>query len=126
MRVLVTGGRDYEDRYAVYAVLDRIHAAYGIALLIHGACHLGGADILAEDWAKLREIPYFGLPAKFKTGSRGKAEGMIRNVKMLEMTSPDLVVGFPGGTGTAGCLAEAKKRNIIRLRYDNGELKEDE
>ena len=118
MRIVVTGGRDYENVGLIWAVLDTIHESTPIDLLAHGACHLGGADIHAENWAKSREVPYMGIPAKFKTGKKGKAEGMIRNGRMLDLVKPDLVVAFPGGNGTAGCIKEAIKREIKVETYD--------
>lgn len=50
MRVLVCGGRNYNDRKRVFSTLDRI----GITHLIQGGAR--GADALAKDWAKLRGI----------------------------------------------------------------------
>lgn len=119
MRVAVTGGRDFDDFKAkaiIWGTLDAIHAQKEITLLIHGACHLGGADITAENWAKEREVPYFGMPAKFKTGSKGKVEGPLRNHRMLDTTKPDVLIAFPGGSGTAGC-AEYATRTGLKVFY---------
>lgn len=116
MKIVVTGGRDYNDREFVFAVLDSLHIKDEITLLAHGACHLGGADILAEDWAKSREVPYFGMPAKFKSGT-GKIEGPLRNARMLDTIKPEMVVAFPGGVGTTSCINEARKRDITVLEY---------
>lgn len=113
MRVVVTGGRHYGDWQFLFDTLDEIHAEDTITLLAHGACKDGGADILAEDWAKSREIPYMGVPAKWNTGGRGRAEGQIRNGVMLDLVKPDLVVAFTGGAGTAGCVKQADKRGIV-------------
>ena len=38
MRVLVTGGRAYQDREHVFRRLDKLHAGRTIAVVIHGAC----------------------------------------------------------------------------------------
>ncbi len=109
MRVLVCGGRDYKNRAKVFATLDGLNRETPILLLIHGACPYGGADLLAEDWAKRREVPYYGLPAKF--AAIGRKAGPIRNQKMLCL-KPDLVVAFPGGTGTAGMVTLARSVGI--------------
>lgn len=106
IRIVVTGGRYYDNRALVYATLDELHETKSIAELAHGACPYGGADILAEDWAKSREISYRGYPAKFKT--HGKAAGPERNRYMLTDFKPDLVVGFPGDRGTDNCYYWAK------------------
>ncbi len=125
MRVIVTGGRDYQDKEVVWGTLDRIHregyfqwqqtvpvGPRNIVWIITGACPYGGADLLAENWAKENEVNYIGYPAKFKTGPRGKAEGPYRNAGMAEYAEASLVVAFPGGRGTANMIAEAKIRGI--------------
>ena len=59
MRVLVCGGRDYDNREELYAVLDWIDCSWEgpgtfgpITVIISG--HARGADSLAEQWAKDR------------------------------------------------------------------------
>jgi hypothetical protein len=54
IRVLVCGGRDYEDRVALYAALDRLHATHRFTMLIVGGAR--GVDTLAEQWARDRGI----------------------------------------------------------------------
>src|SRR5437879_5207871 len=44
MRMLVTGGRDFSDREFLFDALDRLHAAHGFTVLIHG--DENGADRL--------------------------------------------------------------------------------
>jgi hypothetical protein len=95
MRVLVCGGRDYQDKDKVFAVLDEIHAQTSISSIIHGCA--SGADTLGSDWAWIRGIDEERYPADWKT--HGKAAGPIRNRQMLN-TQPNLVVAFPGGRGT--------------------------
>lgn len=108
-RIVVTGGRDYANRALVYSTLDHLHATLDITQLMHGACPYGGADILAEDWAKSREVTYVGIPALFK--QFGKLAGPARNRRMMR-TKPDLVVAFPGGRGTANCVHWAEVAEI--------------
>jgi hypothetical protein len=108
MRILVCGSRHYSNRAHVYAVLDELHRATPITLLIHGACHLGGADILAEDWAKSRCVPYIGVPAD-KT--RWPRAGPERNAKMLGY-KPHRLIAFPGHAGTASMIALARRDGI--------------
>jgi hypothetical protein len=123
LRVLVTGGRNYKDAATVYRVLDEVAAAseFGITELIHGACPYGGADILAENWAKSREVDYCGRPAKFK--SRGGRAGPERNQRMLNEFAPDLVVAFPGGRGTADTVSRAEAAGIPVRHILDGRLR---
>lgn len=106
MRVLVTGGRHFDNVVLVNTTLDAID----VSILGHGACPYGGADILAENWAKSREIDYQGFPAKFNRD--GRMAGPQRNQCMLATFKPDLVVAFKGGRGTANTIEQAQKLGI--------------
>lgn len=108
--VLVAGGRALNDRKLVYRILDRVHAERHIDCVLHGSCPnrkdlntgevIWSADMLAESWAKKREISYFGVPAKWNTGKvGGPREGPIRNQRMADMV-PHYAVIFPGGSGS--------------------------
>jgi len=108
MRVLVCGGRDYDDQEMLYDALDDIERESGpITLVMQGGA--SGADELAVDWAKYRGKECLTVFADWKT--HGKSAGPIRNSKMLEH-SPDLVVAFPGGTGTADMVAKARATGV--------------
>lgn len=109
MRLLVTGGRHYTDREAVYDALDRVHAKRPVTLLIHGACPTG-ADSLADDWAALRGIerrPFYAMWRQY-----GPSAGPIRNRTMLADGKPDGVVAFPGNNGTADMVAIARAAGV--------------
>jgi hypothetical protein len=107
--VLVCGGRDYIDVDRVYGVLDTLHAERHFSMLIHGAAR--GADSLAASWAKLfPEIKIVPFPADWHT--YGNAAGPIRNRQMLREGKPDLVVAFPGGTGTADMVKIARSAGV--------------
>ncbi len=118
--VLVCGSRYYENEVKIYRELDTVHADIGIAVLIHGACIKGGADIIAEEWAKSREIPYYGVPARWRVYGRGA--GPIRNGWMLKETSPDLVMAFhhdiENSKGTKDMMAKADAAGYDVKFYD--------
>lgn len=107
-RVLVCGGRHYSDWARVIECLDCIQVDRKISLVIHGGAL--GADDLGSRWAYLRGIPSKVFPAHW--GMHGKAAGPIRNQQMIEEGKPDLVVAFPGGTGTADMVRRAKSAGI--------------
>jgi len=106
--VLVCGGREYSDRKHVFSVLDELHAKRTIGLLVHG--NAPGADHLAEQWAKKRQVMYTGVPAPWKV--LGKAAGPLRHSYMLDKSTPDVVIAFPGGTGTADMFGKAQRKNV--------------
>lgn len=103
-RVLVCGGREYQDVDLVYTAMNSFYQVNGEFIVIHGACNvfrrptvLRGADRWAEEWAKANELPYIGVPAKW-TGL-GRAAGRIRNQFMLDQFRPTSGIAFPGGEG---------------------------
>ena len=118
IRVAVTGGRKYHDERRVCDVLNEIHAERPISTLMHGG--QSGADEAAAFWAlTLKEVPcVITFPALWKTDG-GKAAGPRRNRRMLTEGKPDLVVAFPGGKGTANCVAIARELGIEVLTIDN-------
>lgn len=98
MRVLVCGGRDFADRDLLFATLDKVLAKYGDGLVIvHGAAR--GADLMAEEWAKSREVEYMGFPARWHR--LAKKAGRERNTRMRDKAAPEACVAFAGGDGTA-------------------------
>ena len=107
LHIIVTGGRDYADRAAVYAALDTLHARNGIAEVIQGGAT--GADALAVEWCAARGVPCTTLEAEW--GKFGRAAGPYRNAKMVDRGA-DGVVAFPGGIGTRDCVRQAGKVGI--------------
>jgi len=119
----------------VKRTLDRIHREEGpIVELAQGGA--SGADAHAHAWffttlaKKSKQYPAFWqgpcgplcAPGHRKeyangTGDYCPAAGNFRNQQMLDEFKPDLVVVFPGGTGTA----DMAKRAI--LAQQRGELK---
>ncbi len=109
MRVLVCGGRDYDDYAHVLTVLDNLHRVRGpITAIIEGGAR--GADTLARDWAKARLVKCVTVPADWTT--HGKAAGPIRNQRMVDEFKPDLVVAFAGGRGTADMIRRAETAGL--------------
>lgn len=112
--VLVCGGRHYEDFEQVCAILDGIHAETPIGCIIEGGAY--GADRLAARWACLRRIPNKRFSADW--AKYGRAAGPRRNQQMIDEGKPDLVVAFPGGTGTADMMARAKAAEIMVVEIE--------
>lgn len=107
--VLVCGGRDYDDKDRLYAVMDDLLAKTGeIGILVHGDAN--GADRLADMWAVERGINVARVPALW--GTHGKGAGPIRNKAMLAL-HPDEVVAFPGGNGTLDMRTQARKAGVF-------------
>lgn len=110
MRVLVCGGRDYDDYNAVKKRLDSFQCQSPIEHLIHGGSR--GCDNLAARWAAkhLGNARVSCYPADWR--GLGKSAGPIRNHKMLHEGRPDVVLAFPGGRGTANMVKLAKEAGV--------------
>ena len=107
-RVLVCGGRNYQDWRAVADTLRRLHDSSPISLIIHG-CDPGAAT-LAVRWALLAGVPTTGFDADFH--SHGPAAERLRNERMIMESKPDLLLAFPGGQGTADLIGRATAAGV--------------
>ena len=117
MKVLVTGGRWYADAERLDAVLDELHAKHEIQLIIHGDYDTG-ADSLADRWARRNGVFVARYPANFV--AHGRSGGPRRNQAMIDFGRPDLVVAFPGGTGTADTKKRAWSADIEVMEVGDG------
>lgn len=108
MRVLVCGGRDYNDRGNIRCTLSELHEKYKFTEVIHGGA--SGADHWGGEWGHDAGITTTVYKADWN--AHGKAAGPIRNQRMLDEGKPDLVVAFPGGRGTAHMVGIAKRSGV--------------
>ena len=129
-RILVCGGRDFEDYHLLRQTLDEVCVkrkwlytpdAYGNYLpdlvIIHGGAK--GADDLADQWAL---VNWTGLEIyKADWSKYGKAAGGIRNQQMLDEGKPDLVIAFPtkNSKGTWDMVRRAKKAGVETIVVEN-------
>ena len=113
MRVLVCGGRLYSDMNRVFQVLDHIDMQYGINTIIHGGAK--GADSLANLWAKERKK---NVKIYHPDWTKGKSGGILRNIRMLNESEPDLVIAFPGGTGTNHMISITEKTDVPIIKLE--------
>lgn len=111
-KVLVCGGRDYSDAKSLNMVLDVVHSANPVVMLIHGAAR--GADTLAEKWAEANGVTSNAYPADWKRD--GRAAGPIRNQRMLDECKPHIVIAFPGGKGTEDMISRADAAGVPVVR----------
>jgi hypothetical protein len=112
-KVLVCGGRDFADQAKLERHLNALHHARPITHLIHGGAR--GADLLGAEWAFKRGIQPVTCQALW--GFYEGAAGPVRNQAMLEL-GPDLVVAFPGGTGTQDMIDRARKAGVALTRVE--------
>lgn len=114
-RVLVCGGRDFNNVPLIWKTLDAIQAERKIRCVIDGASDdvtgpYVGADYWGHQWACARDKSTARFHADWKR--LGKPAGPIRNTRMIEEGKPDLVIAFRGGKGTANMVAQARAAGI--------------
>ena len=111
-RVIVAGGRDFDDYELLKKRLDVILMDYENVEIVSG--HAKGADMLGEKYAAEKGIPLTVFPADWKK-YRIRA-GFIRNSQMLEYACGEtpLVVAFWDGEshGTKDTIEKAKEKDI--------------
>ena len=114
--LIVCGGRDSCDVIFAKNCIEQAITEFGLmkntTVIMSGGAT--GADTLALEWAYENEWNAMRVPAKWK--SLGKPAGMARNMEMLELAvrmhaegSEVIVLAMPGGVGTSGMVAYAKK-----------------
>lgn len=108
VRIVVCGGRRFQDRRAVYRVLDHIHTQRSISEVIQGECPTG-ADRWAREWAVecgqlLTRCPLGGT-------KNGRYAEQIRTQQMLDL-KPDGVVVFPGQGECMNLIAGARASGV--------------
>lgn len=108
MRVLVCGGRNYDDVARLSAVLNKLHSEAGVDKIIEGGAN--GADRLARQWAYAQDVSCDTYEADWE--NQGAFAGPARNKRMLDEGKPDLVIAFPGGRGTADMVKKARKAGV--------------
>jgi hypothetical protein len=116
MRVIITGGRDYDDAHTVDTVLRALD--WEDVTLVHGGAP--GADSLADQlWTgdKLESFPAEwgvhddGCYHRPRSDGSCPAAGPRRNRQMLA-AGADLVIAFPGGRGTADMVSIAREAGV--------------
>lgn len=112
-RIVICGGRHFNDRTFFNKTLDELLPQYDNPEIISG--HASGADTLAERYAEDHGIPYIIFKPDWKRYGRGA--GPIRNKAMIDYASEDnpVVIAFWNGEskGTRNMIDQGRKRGAI-------------
>lgn len=109
MKVIICGGREFDNYDAVKETMDAVVLHYGdVTAVVQGGAR--GADLLGRKWAIENNIPYEQYDADW--ARYGKAAGFMRNQEMLEESGANLVVAFPGGNGTYDMVKRARRHGV--------------
>lgn len=115
VRLLVCGGRDYQDEKHFRAWMTMLRLKYVVACIIEGGAR--GADAHARAYAIRAGINYEEYKADWN--GLGRAAGPIRNTQMLSIGKPDLVLAFSGGRDTVDMVAKAKAAHVKTIEVPN-------
>lgn len=114
VKVVICGGRNFDDADFIYRELDRLHVQYGFETVIEGDAR--GVDRIAGDWARSRDVELIEFPADWK--NEGRHAALIRNERMLREGKPDMVIAFPGGNGTWHTCSQAEQLGIQVVKVE--------
>lgn len=118
LRLLICGGRDFEDRLSAFKALDWLLSHYPVDCVIHGNAR--GVDRIGHLWAIKAGIDSEAFQAEWN--KYGNGAGPIRNQRMLEIGRPNYVVAFPGGAGTADMVQRARSAGVTVWEPLRGDL----
>lgn len=106
MKVIIAGGRDVTDYFAVKAAY--IKSGFEAEEIVSGGAR--GVDYLGEVFAKNAGIPVKRFPADWVT--HGKRAGPIRNAQMAEYADALIAVWDGESKGTANMISQARKNGL--------------
>lgn len=116
MKVIIAGGREFNDYDMLVAKMDKILTRVNKDKLVIVSGGARGADALGERYAKERGYTLEIYKADWTR--LGKAAGFARNTEMARIA--DALVAFPGGNGTAHMIRTARDRNLkVRVIEDD-------
>lgn len=129
MRLLVCGGRDFDNVPLLWRILDEINDRRiithgdGIRCLIEGGQKkvredgsIVGADYWARQWAMARGTPTETFFADWD--AHGRSAGPRRNRRMFEEGKPTHGLVMPGGNGTADMLSVMNGKIPVKVIND--------
>lgn len=123
VRVLICGGRDFEDIRAFAAVMSKYRNMWAWPLKVIVGYdpekkYPPGADEIAYNWARDWGLERETYPYHYHLG---KAGGGSRNQQMLDEGKPDLVIAFPteNSKGTWDMVRRAKKAGVQTIVVEN-------
>lgn len=120
MKVVVAGGRDFQNYSLLKAVLDWLVPLEGVTEIVSGTAR--GADSLGERYAKESNLDLKQFPANWN--AHGKSAGYLRNSEMADYADAVLIFwdGKSRGTGHMIELAKKKGRPLIVFDYSGNRL----
>jgi len=114
IKVIIAGGRNFDDFNRLCQVCDKILKKYSNLEIVSGAYK--GADLLGEMYAAERNYPIKQFPADWRR--YGKSAGLKRNIEMAAYA--DALIAFWDGEskGTKHMIELATKADLkVKVFY---------
>ncbi len=108
LRVIVCGGRAFNDKTMLSRVLWYVHERRGLAELIHGGQR--GAEQMANHWAFEMDIHRTEVRAEWSKYGDPRAL-LLRNRQMFEL-QPHGVIAFPGDVHSRAVVQSAREHGV--------------
>lgn len=108
MKLIIAGGRDFEDYQSLCSNCDHLLQYYSNIEIVSGTA--GGADRLGEKYAKDRGHKLKQFPADW--GQFGKAAGHIRNSQMADYSTHLIAFWNGKSKGTGDMISKARKQDL--------------
>lgn len=115
MKVIIAGGRDFDDYKLLCRYVDKILSRQNNVEIVSGTAK--GADRLGERYANEHGLPIKRFPAQWNV--YGKSAGYIRNVEMADYGDALIVFwdGMSNGTQHMMDAAEERQLPMRTIRY---------
>lgn len=111
MRIAFTGGRNYQNRAMVRSIMDLLSVVVATPIEVSVGDALGADSLVEEEADRVN----FAVTKNIADWNKlGKAAGPIRNAKIIDGAS--VLIAFPGGGGTANCVAQASTIGVPVIR----------
>jgi hypothetical protein len=111
-RVIVAGGRDFDDWELLSSTLDSLILRPEHTVIVSGGAK--GADSLGERYAEERGLDLVVMPAEWKRYQNRRSAGFIRNEKMAWFSNRLIAFWDGASSGTNHMIETARKYNIYK------------
>jgi hypothetical protein len=121
MKLIVAGGRKFNDKARVFRLLNKIHAEHPDLEIVSGLAK--GPDTFGKKWAEANGIKCYEFPAQWN--KYGKRAGYLRNEEMAKFAGAVLLFWDKISKGTMHMRDLGYKHNLpVAIAYydpDTGE-----
>lgn len=115
LRVIVAGGRDFDNYELLKSVCDRMLSnkveTHDITIVSGGA---SGTDTLAIQYARDPSNDFNLVIMNADWDTHGKSAGFIRNTQMAEFSDALIAFWDSGSKGTKHMIETAKSKHLLR------------